>query len=107
MPIIHFVNEDKKVEVNSGSNIRKVAKSCGVQIYKGLEKIFNCHGNSLCGTCDVEVEATNSRHLSPKRPGEQKVLQKKKRDGEGRRLACQCNIYGQSDELIKVYTLTK
>lgn len=107
MPIIHFVNEDQKVKVNSGYNLRKAAKQNGIQVYKGKDKILNCHGLGLCGTCVVEVETEGSEHLSTKRSSEQQVLQKKKRDGDGRRLSCQCNVYGTSDEVIKVYTLTK
>jgi len=55
MPVVHFVNEDKKIEVEAGANLRTVARANGINPYTGLNKIFNCRGNGLCGTCRVEV----------------------------------------------------
>ncbi len=55
MPVVHFVNEDKRIEVEEGANLRKVALAQGVNPYTGINKLFNCRGNGLCGTCRVEV----------------------------------------------------
>ncbi len=55
MPVVHFVNEEKKIEVAEGANLRKVALQNGISPYRGLDKIFNCRGFGLCGTCRVEI----------------------------------------------------
>ena len=93
MPQIHFVKENKTINVNAGTNLRKAAKACGVQIYRGKGKLLNCHGLGLCGECVIEVETTDS--LSPKKRGEDKRLTQKKKNGENRRLACQCQAFGR------------
>ena len=55
MPIVNFVNEKKQVQVPEGSNLRKVAREAGVQLYPGIHKLFNCHGLAQCGTCRVLI----------------------------------------------------
>lgn len=55
MPVVHFVNQDKRIEAEEGANLRKVARAHGINPYTGLNKIFNCRGNGLCGTCRVEI----------------------------------------------------
>jgi ferredoxin len=96
---IHFVKENISVDVNSGINIRKTAKEQGVQLYQGIHKLLNCRGGGLCGSCVIEVE--EGANVSPKRRGEDKLLDKRNLNGHTRRLACQCQAYGD----VKVYTL--
>ena len=62
MPTITFVNEKKEIQVPEGANLRKEALKVGVNLYHGfngtgasLNKIFNCHGLGLCGTCRVLI----------------------------------------------------
>lgn len=67
MPVVHFVNEKKQIEVPAGSNLRRQAMKHGIQIYKGINKFLNCHGLGTCGTCRVLItkgmENTNPRTL--------------------------------------------
>ena len=62
MPTIKFVNEKKEIQVPEGANLRQEAQKAGVNLYyglngfgSGLNKIFNCHGWGMCGTCRVEI----------------------------------------------------
>jgi ferredoxin len=69
MPNIIFVNEGKTIEAEIGANIRTLAKKNGVQLYQGLDILFNCQGNGLCGTCRVEV--VDGKGVSPMVPIEE------------------------------------
>ena len=62
MPIVKFVNEKKEIEVPVGANLRREALKAGINLYKGvngygesLNKVFNCHGLGMCGTCRVLI----------------------------------------------------
>ncbi|MCA9173272.1 MAG: (2Fe-2S)-binding protein [Planctomycetales bacterium] len=62
MPTVKFVKENKEVEVADGTTIRQAAKEAGINtnagfngIGAGLNKVFNCHGFGMCGTCRVNV----------------------------------------------------
>ena len=55
MPVITLVNEGKTFDVPEGSNLRKILLKNGISPYVGKDKILNCLGNGLCGTCRVEV----------------------------------------------------
>ena len=62
MPTVKFIKENKEVEVAAGTSIRQAAKeagvntNCGVNGYgEGLNKVINCHGLGMCGTCRVNV----------------------------------------------------
>jgi len=101
MAKVNFVNEGVQTEVNACTNLRKIAKKNGVQIYQGLDKFFNCHGFGLCGTCVVEINDLSK--VSPKRHSEDLLLTKKGKNGDSRRLACQCLIYGD----VEITTLTR
>ena len=57
MPKVVFVNEKKEVEVPQGANLRTEAAKAGVEIYKGKDRILNCRGFGLCGTCRVLVKS--------------------------------------------------
>ena len=56
MPKVTFVTEKKDIEVGVGANLRQEAMKAGVQVYKGLRKVLNCHGLGLCGSCKVLVK---------------------------------------------------
>lgn len=55
MPVITLVNENKTLEVREGTNLRKALLGHGVNPYMGLNRILNCRGFGLCGTCRVEI----------------------------------------------------
>jgi ferredoxin len=64
MPTIKFIKEKKEIEVPAGANLRTEAMKAGVNLYHGLNdiwptdslnKVFNCHGFGLCGTCRVKI----------------------------------------------------
>ena len=62
MPTIKFVKEKKEIQVPIGANLRTEALKAGVNLYHGfnglgtgLNKVFNCHGFGVCGTCRVRV----------------------------------------------------
>ncbi len=62
MPTITFVNEKKEIQVPEGANLRKEALKAGVNLYygfngygAGLNKVVNCHGLGMCGSCRVLI----------------------------------------------------
>jgi ferredoxin len=62
MPTIKFVNEKKEIQASDGANLRQEAQKAGVNLYYGfngvgqsLNKLFNCHGLGMCGTCRVLI----------------------------------------------------
>ena len=55
MPVITLVNEGKIIDAPEGANLRKVLLKNGISPYVGKDKLLNCLGNGLCGTCRVEV----------------------------------------------------
>jgi ferredoxin len=67
MPKVTFVKEKKEVEVPVGSNLRLEALKAGVSVYPPLNRIVNCMGLGMCGTCRVLVkkgmENLNSKTL--------------------------------------------
>ena len=65
MPKVTIVNEKKDLEVAQGSNLRQEVMKAGLELYKGADRILNCRGFGLCGTCKVVVKDGMS-NLSPK-----------------------------------------
>lgn len=55
MPVITLVDENKTLEVPEGTNLRKALLRHGINPYIGKDKILNCRGFGLCGTCRVEL----------------------------------------------------
>ena len=62
MPTVKFVKEKKEIQVPEGTNLRRAALDAGVNLYNGINglgasinKVFNCHGFGLCGTCLVTI----------------------------------------------------
>ncbi|MEB3281695.1 MAG: 2Fe-2S iron-sulfur cluster-binding protein [Lyngbya sp.] len=90
MNAVKFVNEAQEIQVASHANLREQALKNGIEIYKGVGKVFNCRGNGKCGNCLVEiVEGTDN--LSPETAAEFQKLKKKPAHS---RLACQAFIKG-------------
>jgi ferredoxin len=65
MPKVTFVKDKKEIEVPAGSNLRDEATKAGIAVYKGPDKLLNCRGFGLCGTCRVLVKK-GMENLSPK-----------------------------------------
>ena len=65
MPKVTIVNEKKDLEVAQGANLRQEVMKAGIELYKGADRILNCRGFGLCGTCKVIVKDGMS-NLSPK-----------------------------------------
>ena len=100
MAKITFVNEKKSIDVEPGSNLRKVALENGVPLYWGPHKIFNCMGFGHCGSCKVLITKGEENVSQPGlwermrilagpllffwRIGNEKQL----------RLSCQCRVNG-------------
>ncbi|HUN66553.1 MAG TPA: 2Fe-2S iron-sulfur cluster-binding protein [Bacteroidota bacterium] len=55
MPVLTFPGEGKTIEVPEGTNLRKALLNNGISPYHGKDKVLNCLGNGLCGTCRVEI----------------------------------------------------
>ena len=55
MPVLTLVTEGKTIEVAEGTNLRKALLNNGITPYIGKDKVLNCFGNGLCGTCRVEI----------------------------------------------------
>ena len=57
MPELYFVNENKKINVEDGMNLRVVSNDNGVGVYSNIfKKLFNCRGKVMCVTCLVRIE---------------------------------------------------
>lgn len=65
MPKVSIANEKKEIEVPAGSNLRTELQKAGVEVYQGFDRILNCRGNGLCGTCKVLIKK-GMENLSPK-----------------------------------------
>ena len=99
MPELFFVNENKKINVDTGVNLRKASIDGKVGIYSNiLKKLFNCRGQGMCGTCLVRIE---SEELESPNEVEKKKLKKKLSEDPNLRLACQLTINND----LKIYTL--
>ena len=90
MPELFFVNEDKKINVEVGGNLRKTAIDSEIGVYSNiLTKLFNCRGRGICGTCVVKID---SKNIDPPNEIEKKKLKKKLDSDPTLRLACQLNV---------------
>jgi ferredoxin len=65
MPKVTFVKEKQEIEVPAGANLRAEAIKAGIQVYPGINRVLNCRGNGLCGTCAVLVKK-GDENLAPK-----------------------------------------
>lgn len=99
MPELFFVNEGKKINIDTGSNLRKAAIDGKIGVYSNIfTKLFNCRGNGMCGTCAVAIESEN---IDPPNEIEVKKLKKKLISKPNLRLACQLNVKND----LKIYTV--
>ena len=89
MPIVTFEHENKPVTCNAGTNLRELALKNGVPLYAGAWKIFNCHGNGLCTSCEVEIP--QAMNLGARSNMEEVQLKDRPLI---RRLACQVTVHG-------------
>lgn len=64
MPKVAFVNDKKEIEVETGANLRAEARKAGIEVYTGPDRLLNCRGLGLCGTCRVLVKK-GMENLSP------------------------------------------
>jgi len=72
MPVVEFVKEGKRYDVPPGTNLRKFALKCQISPYKGINKLLNCRGHQLCGTCRVEV--LDGKGIPARTPAEEETL---------------------------------
>ncbi len=92
MPTVEFLNDAKKVDCGQYANLRKVALLHDVVVYRDLDKLINCHGNGLCGTCVMEI-VEGVENLTPKTRREQHNF-KLRGKPDTYRLSCQCQVLG-------------
>ena len=56
MPKVVIVNEKKELDVPAGANLRDEVRKAGVEVYQGIDRLVNCRGLGMCGTCKVLVK---------------------------------------------------
>ena len=100
MPRITVQDQGRSFEVDDNANLRDALVQNGASPYGGVEKLFNCRGKGMCGTCVVLI-VEGAEHLTERTPREINKLQTADRC---RRLSCQAAIIG--DEHIVLNTLT-
>lgn len=100
MPRVTFINEKQEIEVPAGSNLREEARKAGIALYWGADRLFNCRGLGLCGTCKVLVKK-GMDNLSPRTLRERFNLNLHPRSllaaighEDEMRLACQVQVNG-------------
>jgi ferredoxin len=72
MPVVTFFNEHRSVDVESGTNLRKLMLRVGVTPYGGIARLTNCRGHNFCGTCAVDI--ADGKGASPKNQEEETTL---------------------------------
>jgi len=97
MPKLYFSREFREIVVGSeaaeaGTDLRKLAAEHGIDIYAGLDKLLNCRGRGLCGTCKVRVKPQEV--LSEKTAAE---IAKIPATDPTVRLACQTFVFGDCE----------
>jgi ferredoxin len=92
MALVFFEREGKTLSTNAGNNLRKLAKENGISLYRGINKLLNCRGQGLCGTCLVEIRASRPMDLNPRTGMEEQQL--KNYTNRNLRLACQVQVHG-------------
>lgn len=96
MPKVTIANDKKEIEVAQGANLRQEALKQGVEVYQGLDKVLNCRGLGMCGTCKVLVKK-GMEQVGPKTLIEKLTLSRMfstiGHENE-MRLACQMKVNG-------------
>ena len=98
MPEVSFTNQNIKINVERGTNLREAAIKEYISIYPHVFKILNCRGRGLCVSCVVEVV---SGEVDPPNEIELEKLKKKRDKNPNLRLGCQINV--NSDLEIKTH----
>lgn len=94
-PTVSFGDEELKCY--EGDNLRSVLlEAAGVSPYNGKAQSLNCSGNSVCGTCAVEVENAEVDETVTDRTRREQIRINKPPfpddHGEELRLACQTRV---------------
>jgi len=92
MPLVFFERQGKTIKANAGWNLRRLAKKNGMTPYHGFDKVINCRGQGLCGTCKVEIFTSNPYDVNPRTAMEENKL--KKFSNPNLRLSCQVVVHG-------------
>jgi ferredoxin len=90
MPKIEFLLEEKVIRPGKYANLRKAALKAGIDVYAGADRLLNCHGLGLCGTCTMRI-VEGMGNLTPKTEAEERLLAGMPEDA---RLSCQCEVLG-------------
>jgi ferredoxin len=97
VPKITFVNEHRVVEVESGRNVRDVAREAGVALdVSRFQGLWSCGGRGVCRACMCWVEES-----SPGAAGPRSTMEKLRGLKGWRRLACRTRVTGD----VKVFTM--
>ena len=99
MPIVTFVNEHRRVEVPSGTNLRTVALDAGIVIDRQHFLGVSCKNRGLCGQCKVWVKEKAPGATSPRTWRETGLFFR--RLSGWARLACQVKLQGD----VEVWTV--
>jgi ferredoxin len=103
MPIVHFVNEKKQIEVPRGANLRREALKAGVHLYPGIHQYLNCRGLAQCASCRVLItkglENASAKGLMEKL--RLKVSLAYIGNEETMRLACQTSVNGDMEVVTR------
>jgi 2Fe-2S ferredoxin len=95
MAKLHFIDEDITLDIEVGQNILKVA------LDNGFDLDHACGGVCACSTCHIKVR--KGIDLFPEAEEEEEDQLDNARDVNlSSRLACQCVLQGESDEMIEI-----
>lgn len=95
MTTVYLRNDNIKVKVPLGMNLRQVATKSGASME------FGCRVGD-CGTCIAKVEEGNEL-LNEQTNKERIVLEMLGDDYKGCRLMCQCIVNAQEGEIVVSY----
>lgn len=91
MPKVIVEDQDISFRVNAGANLREALLKHKARLYHGLfNRLFNCHGHGMCGTCLVRV-TSNPAGLTDRTEVEKRKLFE---SNPNTRLACQAEVCG-------------
>jgi 2Fe-2S ferredoxin len=95
MAKLHFVDEDRTFEIKLGQNILEVA------LDNGIELDHACGGVCACSTCHVKIR--EGFDLFPEAEEDEEDQLDNARDvGLNSRLACQCVLQEEADQVIEI-----
>lgn len=56
LTVLHDTNEETRLEVEPGANLREVLLEAGLSPYTRWTRQLNCGGRGLCATCGVRLQ---------------------------------------------------